>query len=421
MNRRHFLTSSGALMALAALDPFTKLAFAHEAETSDDILVYVFLRGGMDGLNLLAPATDPAYINARGPELRLHESGVQKALLMGEDFGKMPFFLHPNASGIKELYDQKNLAIVHATGLTNGTRSHFDAQEIIEKGLLKDKGSRKDGWLARWLLSQSQNTDAAKGFAAFAADPALPLSLLGYEQALALTNLDQFSVNGDTNLTRVLGQLYTQDTALGQAARQTLASVDFIQKKRTARQSRAAQSSLSHEALSHYAPEAARSELGRSLQTVADVIRLDMGLKVATVDMGGWDTHFAQSYRFGELTKALSGSLSAFYNSISKYHKRLTIVVMSEFGRRFKANKSHGTDHGYGNLMMVISPSIKGGRIHGSWPGLTIEQLNHGVDLEITTDYRQVLTDILTNRMKVKETQSIFPDFLADKSLNLYM
>jgi uncharacterized protein (DUF1501 family) len=146
---------------------------------------------------------------------------------------------------------------------------------------------------------------------------------------------------------------------------------------------------------------------------------MDAGLRVATVDYDGWDTHEGQEYRFGELVSEMSRALSAFYNDMSRFHSKMTVVVHTEFGRRLKSNQSEGTDHGYGGVHMVLGNGVKGGKLHGEWKGLANENLDEGADLAITTDYRTVLNEVLTKRVGLADTKSIFPGFEIKKTLGI--
>jgi uncharacterized protein (DUF1501 family) len=160
-------------------------------------------------------------------------------------------------------------------------------------------------------------------------------------------------------------------------------------------------------------------DLARSLQTVAQLVKMDLGLRVATVDFGGWDTHDAQGYHFPILLKQLSTALHAFYNDLGAYHGRLNVVVMSEFGRRLKSNQSAGTDHGHGNAMMVLGAGIRGGMLHGTWPGLATEQLDSRADLAVTTDYRVVLSEILSKRFGLSDATAVFPELSGHQSIGV--
>jgi uncharacterized protein (DUF1501 family) len=361
----------------------------------DNILVYIFLRGGMDGLQFCAPVSDQNYQTNRNADIRISESGDKKGLLLNKTLSNLDFALHSDAKPLFELYQSGKLALVHAAGLTNGTRSHFDAQDIIEKGLAEKKGALGTGWLARYL-NQQQFTGQIP---ALGAQGATPLSLLGYPDVLTMANPNDFKIYGEENVLKLLEATYADaDPLLAKNALKTINTVRFLHNKKP-----------THDQLADYPVAKARDELGKGLRSISELIKMDCGLRVATVDMGGWDTHYAQPYRFNKLIESLSESLQLFYNSIPTHQNKVTVVVMSEFGRRFKGNKSNGTDHGHGNAMMVLGGKVNGGKMYGTWPGLATEQLDHGVDLRITTDYRTVLAEVLAKRMNPKNLNDVFP------------
>jgi len=384
--------------AFTMLNPFTSVAF-NTAEESN-ILVYVFLRGGMDGLQFCAPVSDKNYQTSRNQDIRILESGVKKGLALKNTLSGLDFALNAEAKPLLELYDANQLAIVHAAGLINGTRSHFDAQEIIEKGQAEKKGSTSTGWLARYLAQQAFTGHIP----ALGTQGSVPLSLLGYSDVLSMGSPKDFNLYGEGQMLDLLQASYVEaDELLSKSALKTISTIKYLKEKLP-----------THEELADYPVAKAKDELGKGLRAIAQLITMDCGLHVATVDMGGWDTHFAQPYRFNKLTETLSEQLALFYNSIAKYHSKVTVVVMSEFGRRFKGNKSNGTDHGHGNAMLVLGGKVNGGKMYGNWPGLAIEQLDHGVDLAITTDYRTVLSEIMQKRMAAQNMEAIFPGFKGE-------
>jgi uncharacterized protein (DUF1501 family) len=420
LNRRNLLIGGASASAVWAGQqrhwPLPVMAQTGGQVTSE-MLVVVFLRGGCDGLNLVGPVRDRNYQAARPSHLRIAESGDQAGLMLDNPIGDTEFRLHANAAGLKTLYDQKALAIVHACGLTNGTRSHFDAESLIERGLKDDNTQIKTGWLSRYLAT----TQRQSPFSVVATSDSLPRSLLGDGDAIAIKNVNEFNLWGDERMNTTLKQIYA-DTALGSiplstSGLTTFGALDIVQQN------------LSKDAEGSpvaYQPENGAvyleyDELSDGLKTVAQLIKMELGLQIATVDYGGWDTHENQSNRFPTLVENLSKSLHAFYNDVSAYHNRLTVVVMSEFGRRLKANESHGTDHGYGNVMMVLGGQVDGGKMYGQWPGLANEALDQGADLAITTDYRSVLGEILTKRLGSTNLETVFPNFSQNSSLNILL
>ena len=409
MNRRDFLVGCSASIAAMAGSRITSLGFA--PLTSDELFIYVFLRGGCDGLNLVGPANDPSYIAERPAELRVIDSGDQAGLMLDNALAGLDFRLHSKAPELKELYDQHTLAIIHAAGLTNGTRSHFDAQDIIERGTISNK-NLTEGWFTRYLQS-SPSITATQMFPSMAMGSTIPSSFLGSNSTLAIANINDYRLRGDGRLNDVLGTLYNGDSAIDKAAKETLNSINYINQHIVTDASGKP---------TPYLPESNASypdqPFGRSLKTLAQVIKMDMGLQVATVDYGGWDTHEYQTNHFNTLTEGLSKSLGAFYNDMANTNKKITLLVMSEFGRRLKSNKSGGTDHGHGNVMLVLGNNVKGGLMYGQWPGLDNLHLDKSVDLAVTTDYRTVLSEIIVRRLGNAKLYYIFPGMTEYKPIN---
>ncbi len=402
MNRRDLI--KGCAEFILSGSDFIGSDYFFNQEDSRETIVVLFLRGGMDGLSLLAPVDDPLYRAARGGNMGVQESGTEKGLMIDQNIAKNDFRLHYKVQGLKELYDNKSLAFIHASGLTNGTRSHFEAQDLMELGTNSDK-NLSQGWLTRYIKSFHSGVVVP----AYAIGNTAPASLLGSMDLLNLTEIKDLKFNWNPQLQKILSQMYDEgDSLVHLSGKSALQNIDHI---------KAAMKGSS--GLEQYTPEAEAKydtvwpgeELAKSFKAVAQLIKMEVGLKIATVDFDGWDTHDGQGWRFPRLIEALSRNLTAFYNDIYKYHKKVTIVVMSEFGRRLKANKNGGTDHGHGGAMMVLGGNVKGGKLYGKWPGLTNEQLDKGVDLAVTTDYRTVLTEILMKRNLINDYSKIFPKF----------
>ncbi len=378
------------------------------SSTDPDILIFLFLRGGCDGLNLVAPVNDPHYVAARQAELRLGEHGRQAGLYLKNPPAEADFRLHPRASELKDLYDDGHLAFIHACGLTHGTRSHFEAQDLIERGSLTHHRLHQ-GWITRYL-NQSQ---LSGHLPVVAMSTHLPTSLQGCTAAVAIPSLEEFEVPGDDLGFTLLKSFYAGPSdPVRQAGSHTLQTV------RTLQQSLDLQDEIDQLPSYSYYPDDEGYELGRSLQSVAHLIKLDVGLRVATIDYGDWDTHTEQPDRFPGLVTGLSKALGAFYKDLDQHRHQVTVVIMSEFGRRLKGNESHGTDHGYGNVAMVLGGSVNGGHIYGTWPGLAHEHLDDGTDLAITTDYRQILSEVLVQRLGTP-WQTVFPELEAYQPLGL--
>jgi uncharacterized protein (DUF1501 family) len=403
MDRRKLLKGCAEFI----LSQKSKIGLEYFFEENDEreIVVVVFLRGGMDGLNLLAPVNDPLYRVARAGKLGIKEDGADKGLFIdSNNAAKYDFRLHPGSGGLKELYDNKSLAFIHASGLVNGTRSHFEAQDLMELGTNDDKNLAQ-GWLSRYIKTFHSGVYVP----AFAIGNTAPASLLGNMDSLNLTEIRDLKLDWNPKIKNILSEMYADgDSLVHISGKGALDNIEHI--KSAVKES----SGFEHYTPEHnadYAKDYPGEELARSFKTVAQLIKMDIGLKVATVDFDGWDMHDGQQWRFKEMIDALSRNMVAFYNDIYKYHDKVTVVVMSEFGRRLKENKNGGTDHGHGGVMMVLGNNVKGGKMYGKWPGLENENLDKGVDLAITTDYRSVLAEVLLNRKLVKDHKDIFPKF----------
>ena len=294
--------------------------------------------------------------------------------------------------------------------LTSDTRSHFDAMQYIELGTPGSKSSTT-GWLTRHLQTAG-NLPGEIIMPAMAVGSLQPTSLAGSRESIGLSSPGDFSLNGhwyyEDWQRLALRQMYTGTSWLHEAGAQTLNAVDVIEWSNPG----------------NYTPGNGavypNSSFGRDLQAVAQMVKLQLGLRVATVDLGGWDTHEYQGdnaggYFAGKMSE-LGGGLHALYNDLSSFNgvdhtKRLTVVVMSEFGRSFGQNASRGTDHGHGNIMFVMGGQVNGGKVYGQWPGLGPDALYDRRDLDITTDYRRVLSEILIRRLGNPKLGLIFPQY----------
>ncbi len=405
---------SAAIAAMAG-GRVSNVAFATEsaANTTDEIMVVVFLRGGCDGLSLVAPYDDPTYITSRG-QLALPSTGANAVLDLNTGNSTMTsrMGLHPQAGPLKELFDARKLAIVHACGLDNDTRSHFEAMDFMERGT-PGAGHTATGWITRHL-----DTSPGDGLLpTLAASTTLPDSLLGNSDAAAMNNASRFAISapwryleGDMphSMVNTVKKFYNGSTPIDIAGKRTLEVMETLKAQELS-----------------YTPAGSAvypsGSFGDSLKLVAQMIKLDLGLRVSTVDFGGWDTHDNQGNAgtgyFAERTNMLARGLHALMSDLHSYEKRLTVVVMSEFGRRLGVNSSSGTDHGHGNVMLVLGGNVNGGKIHGRWPGL--EDLDQNQDLRITTDYRTVLSEILIRRLANPNLATIFPGFTGYNPLGI--
>lgn len=407
--RRDFLshlTSFGAVGVSKALFPawMPRLAFRPQgAPGSGDVLVCVFLRGGIDGLSAVVPYGDGAnYYDAR-PTIAVPEPGssADAALDLDGYFG-----LHPALAPLKNVYDAGGLTVVHATGSTDPSRSHFDAMQFMEYGTPGNK-TTGTGWIGRHLQSAAWTNDSP--FRAVGMGAMLPNSLRGNVIPLSLQSIANFHLRGrESELKRVeqaLGQLYAVEAptdALDTQAKLVFQTVDMLQSMNAG----------SYQADNGASYPSDPYGFGMGLQQVAQLIKADKGLEVACLDLGGWDTHENQGTTdgyFNELLAVLGNGLGAFYTDMGAKMKSISVVTMSEFGRRVVENASQGTDHGHGNFMLLMGGGAKGG-VYSQWPTLAPEALNDG-DLQITTDYRDVLAEVISKRLLNPALDQVFPNF----------
>ena len=410
-SRRQFLVGCSAAIASMAGGRVGNLVFAGPhatgtAAANDHTLVMVFLRGGCDGLSLVAPYDNPIYIAKRGDPTKggIAVSGALPINPKNASFDSN-VGLHPNAAPLKELYDGGHLAIVHACGLDNDTRSHFDAMDYIERGT-PDNKNMSSGWLARHL----QCVEPDGTLPTLAAATAAPVSLLGEPDAVATTDAGSYSLSGSWFYTNNNDSRYHNAMLNTASGFYTGSDPVHAAGKRTIETIRALAGTADYTPTTTYP----NGSFGDSLQTVAQMIKLNVGLRVATVDFGGWDHHESEGVNdtwgpFYQLSAALSQGLNAFYNDLAAFQSKITVVVMSEFGRRLGKNLSNGTDHGHGNVMLVLGGQVNGGKVYGAWPGLQDENLDQHEDLKITTDFRKVLSEIVVRQLGNGQIGTVFP------------
>ncbi|MEP7358493.1 MAG: DUF1501 domain-containing protein [Anaerolineales bacterium] len=408
VNRRQFLMGCSAAIAAMAGARLTNLAFADPLDTgyNNEILVAVFLRGGWDALNVVPPISgaDRGYYESARADIQVP---VPAAIALNAQFG-----LHPALAPLQPLYQAGHLAVVHAVGLTEDTRSHFDAMQYMELGTPGVK-TTANGWITRHLQS-APNLPPSIFLPAISANSSQATSLLGSDEAAAIAGPDSFTFGGhwrwgDPQRTS-LRALYAGSNWLYQAGTETLNTLDVIEAA----------------GFDNYAPANGavypNGSFGDSLQTVAQIVKADLGLRAATIDLGGWDTHEYEGddgggYLATNQLGPLGQGLAALYTDLSNaacaqdYTRRLTLVVMSEFGRRLRQNANHGTDHGHGNAMFVLGGNVNGGHVYTNWPGLRNDQLYDQADLAVTTDYRRVLSEIVTTRLGNPNLATVFPGY----------
>lgn len=365
-------------------------------------LVVIFLRGGADALSLVSPTGDTDYITARPEALRVLRKGDDAGHTLSDGLADVDFRLHPVAGGLADLFHAGDLSIIHATGLLEATRSHFDAEARIERAA---SGAGDSGWLGRYLL----HTTPGGPLPALGVGTSLPEALRGARAAVA-PDLRDLMIGGDHWLAPALrarlAEGFGAHAGLGPTTADLLTLNDVLQDRLW---------SASDNALATYSPtiDYPDSPLSGPLMTVAQTIKTGLGLRIATVDYGGWDTHAHQTADFPGLVRGLDLGLMAFWRDLGVHQQDVSVVVMSEFGRRLRSNDSGGTDHGRAGAMFVLGPQARGGRLLGRWPGLDNAALEDGADLAVTTDYRAVLGELLTGHMGLSEVGAVFPGLVA--------
>lgn len=360
----------------------------------DNVLVVIFLRGGMDGLNVVTPYGDDQYYKTR-PTIALAQPGKPNGLHKLDDF----YGLHPAMNGLHKLFQEGSAAFVQAVGSGDQSRSHFEAMSVMERGIGSGLDSAGGGWLGRHIASTPERTSPLR---AVALTNVMPDSLGGALGALAIESMAQFKLRTeDEKMIAALEEMYsTERDLVTEAGRDTLKVLNTLRKVDPK------EYKPDHGAVYEDKP------LSKVMREVAFLIKQDLGLEVAALDMGGWDTHVAQGGAQGwqgGLLGELSAAISTFTQDMGADMKRVTVVVQTEFGRRIAENSGFGTDHGRASAMMMIGGGVKGGQVHGRWPGLSPEILEGPGDLPVTTDYRDVLAEILQNRLLNSKMDRVFP------------
>ncbi len=406
ITRRVFLKNGAlALVATTAIPSFlTRTVWGTETTgTSRKRLVVLFQRGAADGLNIVVPHGESAYYSMR-PSIAIPRPnrGQESCIDLDGFFG-----LHPSLASFKPLWDQKHLAIVHAAGSPDNTRSHFDAQDYMESGTPGVK-STDDGWLNRAVRHPEPG---ASPFRAIAMGGTLPRALAGTAPAVAIGNINEFGVGGRgpaaAPLTNTFEAMYSQsvDTVLHGTGQETFEAVKMLKAADPARYTPARGANYP------------RGRFGDSLRQLAQIIKANLGVEVAFADIGGWDHHVNEGAVQGQLANVLrdfSQSIAAFWTDLGDLGEDTVLVTMSEFGRTARENGNRGTDHGHANVMFVLGGPVRGGRVYGQWPGLEQSQLYEGRDLALTTDFRRVLGEGVYRHLGNKDLATMFPGFEND-------
>lgn len=408
MNRRFFIKSGSIALASvgAGLSTPSFLERVVVGQTRNRItggrrktLIAIFQRGAVDGLNMVVPHGESNYYSLR-PSIAIPKpkSDNPDAALDLDGF----FGLHPSMRSLLPFWQSQQLAIVHASGSPDNTRSHFDAQDYMESATPGVK-STPAGWLNRYL--QSRKSRESSVFQAVSMTQTMPRVLQGPAQALAISNLNEFAIRAGRSSASVQGgfeAIYEQTVtdALVGTGKDTFEAVNYLKQVNP----------------SKHKPENGavypRSPFGNSLLQIGQLIKAEVGLEVAFTDLGGWDTHVNQGNSRGQLAGRLQDfalGLSALATDLGQRMDDVVILTMSEFGRTVRENGNRGTDHGHANAMLLIGGGVRGGKVYGDWPGLKNDQLYEGRDLELTTDFRDVFGEVAKSHLGATDLSAIFP------------
>src|SRR5215218_8039507 len=414
MNRRYFLKSGGLALASVGLvggaPSFLRRVVEAQGVSATPsgarkTLITIFQRGAVDGLNMVVPHGERAYYELR-PQIAIAQPGRGAAGEAAVDLDGF-FGLHPAMAPLRRFWDEKRLAVVHAVGSPDNTRSHFDAQDYMESATPGVK-STQDGWLSRYL--QARPDPKATPFRAISMTQNLPRSMQGRAAAVAMRNLSDFQIRAGAYTPGVQGGfegLYEQgvNDVLRGTGKETFEAVNFLKRVNPAQ----------------YKPEnGARypaGEYGRALMQIAQLIKAGVGLEVAFTDVGGWDTHRGQGGARGQLANLLgqfAQGLGALVTDLGPARMQdVVLLTMSEFGRTVRQNGTQGTDHGHANAMFVIGGAVRGGKVYGRWPGLKEEQLHEGRDLALTTDFRDVFGEVASKHLGSADLKKVFPGYAS--------
>ena len=369
-----------------------------------DILVCIFQRGAADGLNAVVPHGDADYYSQRSAIAVPTPGSPDGAIDLDGFYG-----LHPALAPLKSVYDAGELALVHATGVPHGSRSHFAAQGLVERGV-DDKAGPDSGWLGRHLALSTPASDSAFRIVSISGN--VPVSLQGAADPLAISNLAEFGFDQDiidSGYPTVLARLFRSPLPFFAPAQAALAAIEELQ---------AANLSAITPANGAVYPD---TDLGNKLQQVGQLIRSTLPVEVVCLDSDGWDHHESLPTYIQQSLAELAGALSAFYTDMGAQMQRITVLIHTEFGRRVAQNASNGTDHGTGGLAYLMGGGVNGGQVVSDWPGLAAPDLELGEDLRITTDLRSVLAELLTRRLGGTDISAVFPGFTGPTSANVFL
>ncbi len=401
ISRRVFLRNGGLALVSLGFAPGFVARTAAAGAARHKVLIAVFQRGAVDGLNMVVPYGERGYYSAR-PSIAIARPGGARndtALDLDGFFG-----LHPRMAPLQPFWQQRSLAIVHACGSHDATRSHFDAQDYMESGTPGVK-STEDGWLNRYLKAKQR--EQATPFRAVSLTPSLPRTLQGTSPALAMTQIRQFGVRGGAGAQASFEEQYAAaaDQVLQRTGNEAFDAIRLLESADPTR----------------YQPENGaqypRSGFGDALKQIAQLVKADVGLEVAFAESGQWDHHANEGGATGQLANRLDDfarGLAAVAADLGSRMQDVVVLTMSEFGRAVSENGNRGTDHGHGNAMLVLGGGVRGGKVYGRWPGLDVDQRFEGRDLAVTTDFRDVFAEVAVRHLGVRDPRPVFPGYAID-------
>jgi uncharacterized protein (DUF1501 family) len=380
---------------------------AHPSIPGDrDILVCIFQRGAADGLNAVVPYADPDYAGLHRPTIAV----PPPVDINDPRYLTAEYALHPSLSPLKSIYDVGDLALVHATGVPHQIRSHFSAQNLIERGVV-DKIGPNTGWLGRHLALTPPASSSA--FRAISISGNVPVALSGAQDPLAFDNLNDAVFDQgiiDSGYPQVLADLFRSPVPFFGPAGAALAAMDELQL--------ADLPSITPDNGAVYPPN---SPLGNKMMQAAQLIKSNLPVEAICIDSDGWDHHEnLPTYIDISLTE-LATTLSAFYTDMGAGMARVTVLVYTEFGRRVAENGSAGADHGTGSLAYLMGGGVNGNQVISDWPGLAPGNLEYGEDLKITTDLRSVIAELLNKRLGGTNVGTVFPGFAGVTDVNAFL
>ncbi len=369
-----------------------------------DKLICIFQRGAADGLNSLVPHGDENYYLQRNTIAVPLPGETNGAIDLDGFFG-----LHPSLAPLKPIYDAGDLALIHAVGIPHESRSHFSAQGLVERGI-DDKSGPDTGWLGRHLSLSPTQSDSA--FHAVSISGNVPVSLQGAAEPLAISDLASFGFDADvvdSGYPGVLAKLFHDSIPFAGSAQAALSALAELDSANLAAITPA--NGATYPA----------TVLGGRLKQAAQLLRSSLPTEVICIDSDGWDHHENLPTYLPQSLSELANSIAAFYTDMGSDMSGITLIVMTEFGRRVAENGSVGTDHGTAGLAYVIGGGVNGGQVFSDWPGLHASNLALGEDLKITTDLRTVLAELLTKRLGGTDIEFVFPDFSGAASADVFL